>query len=100
MDCPFAYEGQTGKNGYSRGNEHLFDYERKNKNSVLWKHCQLKHENVEQNFSMDIIDRCRGDPTKRQILEAVHINNKDALTSMNDRSEWNFVNIPRIQITN
>ena len=99
-ECPFAYEGQTGKNGYSRGNEHMFDYESKNKNSVLWKHCQLKHENVEQNFSMDIIDRCRGDPTKRQILEAVHINNKDALTSMNDRSEWNFVNIPRIQITN
>ena len=41
--CNFSYKGQTGKNRYSRGDEHLEDYRKKEAFSVMWKHCQKQH---------------------------------------------------------
>ena len=73
--CSFSYNGQTGKNGYSRGDEHIEDYRKKEAFSVMWKHCQKQHLGIKQKFTMEIVDKCRGDPTKRQILEAIRIQN-------------------------
>ena len=47
---------------------------------------------------MCVLDRVRGDATKRQILEAVRLQNAPAETSMNSRGEWNTARVPRIQI--
>ena len=96
--CKFSYTGQTGKNGYTRGNEHLEDYRKKDACSVMWKHCQNSHVGKKQKFSMEVVDRCRGDPTKRQILEAIRIKNSDVASSMNDRNEWNFVVVPQATV--
>ena len=66
-----VYFGETHANGYTRGMEHLNDYRYKRADSVMWKHCVKKHDGEEQEFEMRIIDYVRGDPTKRQILEAI-----------------------------
>ena len=45
-------EGETGKNGYTRGGQHADDYEKKRESSTLWKHCVSKHGGQEQKFEM------------------------------------------------
>ena len=64
----------------------------------MWNHCVKCHNNEEQEFGMKVKDYVRDDPTKRQILDAVRIKDCPADRRMNDRSEWNFVLMPRITI--
>ena len=97
-DCNYKYTGHTSSNAYTRGLKHVDEYVNKRKQSPLWKHCQKIHNNEEQIFQMNTIDRCRNDPTKRQILEALRIQKMDPETSMNERTEWNVVKVPHIQI--
>ena len=49
---------------------------------------------------MEIVDRVRNDPTKRQILEAVRMQRVPDNLQMNSKSEWNTTKIPRILINN
>ena len=98
--CEYVYNGQTSKNGFTRGGEHIQDFEKKRDESVLLKHCNEKHAGSKQKFSMEITNVCRNDPTKRQILEAIHINKTAPALRMNDRSEWNYVSMPRATISN
>ena len=71
------YHGETHTNGYTRGSQHLSDYQYRREGSVLWKHCVKKHNGVEQDFEMRIVDQVRSDPTKRLILEAVRIDESE-----------------------
>ena len=66
--------------------------------SVMRNHCRKKHDGVEQQFGMTVRDYIRNDPTKRQISEAVRIKNCPPEKRMNERSEWNYVLMPRINI--
>ena len=93
------YHGETHSNGNTRGGEHLTDYQNKRSHSVLWKHCQKKHNSEEQDFNMKVIDYVRGDPTKRQILEAVRINGVPEGKRINDKKEWVVGRIPTIAVT-
>ena len=97
-ECQYEYGGQTGQNTYTRGKKHLSDLEKKSEESALWKHCVNVHQSEVQRFDMKVMDRCRNDPTKRQILEAVRIHRLPEDRIMNSRSEWNTTRIPRIQI--
>ena len=97
-ECSYAYTGQTGQNAYTRGNAHIDDYNKKKEDSALWKHCVNVHNSQNQIFEMSVVDKCRNDPTKRQILEAVRLQRAPENTSMNSRSEWNTARVPRIQI--
>ena len=99
VNCQFRYNGQTSQNGYSRGGEHLDDYRLKKDKTVMWEHCQQQHTGIQQTFSMEVVDKCRNDPTKRQILEGIHIQNTNPLESMNMRNEWNSAQVPRITVT-
>ena len=65
----------------------------------MWKHCQKKHNSEEQDFNMKVIDYVRGDPTKRQILEAVRINGVPEGKRINDKKEWVVGRIPTIAVT-
>ena len=67
--------------------------------SVMWKHCEKKHEGVEQQIEMKIMDYVRGDPTKRQIMEAVRINNVPESARINDKKEWIVGKIPTVTVT-
>ena len=97
-NCEFEYTGQTGQNGFTRGSDHLDDYRLKKTESPLWKHCMNCHGGELQTFEMTIIDRCRGDATKRQILESLRIQRVPVDRSMNSRAEWNTARIPRVEI--
>ena len=97
--CRFEYIGQTGKNGYTRGKKHIDDYRQKRECSALWKHCIQEHGGEMQKFEMKIEDKCRNDPTKRQILEAIRIQKLPRELIINGRSEWNSAKIPRMQIS-
>ena len=48
---------------------------------------------------MKVVDRCRNDPTKRQILEAIRIQQVPKELVMNGKSEWNSMRIPHIRVT-
>lgn len=99
-DCRYEYTGQTGQNGYTRGDKHQKEYQQKLEKSALWKHCVNVHNGECQTFQMEIVDRVRNDPTKRQILEAVRMQRIPDNLQMNSKSEWNTTKIPRIQINN
>ena len=94
-----VYNGETHGNGFSRGGEHLTDYRYKRGHSVMWKHCEKKHDGVEQQFEMKIMDYVRGDPTKRQIMEAVRINSIPESSRINDKKEWIVGKIPTVTVT-
>ena len=94
-----VYNGETHKNGYSRGGEHLTDYQYKRGHSVMWKHCEKRHDGQEQEFDMKVMDYVRGDPTKRQILEAVRINGVEESARINDKKEWIVGKIPTVTVT-
>ena len=97
-ECPFKYHGQTSSNAYTRGVKHIEDLEKK-REKPLWKHCVNEHNGEKRNFEMKIITQCRNDATKRQIIEAIWIRNTDSKITI-ERSEWNDVRIPRIEINN
>ena len=94
-----VYNGETHSNGITRGGEHLNDYHHKRSHSVMWKHCQKKHNGVEQEFKMKVVDYVRGDLTKRQILDAARINNVREAMRINDKKEWIAGRVPTITVT-
>ena len=49
------YEGETGRNGYSRGKEHLSGLKNEVGGNPLWKHCSIQHESTEAKFVMKIV---------------------------------------------
>ena len=98
-DRESVYYGETHANAYTRGKEHVSEYRRKQKNSVLWKHCVKQHNGEEQEFEMKVVDFARGDPTKRQILEAVRINEMHIEKRMNDKKEWIVGKLPSVSVT-
>ena len=96
--CDSVYNGETGKNGFSRGKKHDDDLTNCRDSSALWKHCVQKHGGTIQKFEMTIQDRARGDSMKRQILESIRIQTIPEDKSLNGRSEWNSARVPRATI--
>ena len=94
-----VYNGETFKNTFGRGKEHLDDYEKKRSKSVMWKHCLKKHDGIPQRFNMRVVDSPRRDPMMRQILEAMHINELPENKRMNDKKEWNIGKLPVFEVT-
>ena len=41
-----TYAGETGRNGYSRGKEHLDALRLEDEENPLWKHCLIEHGGV------------------------------------------------------
>ena len=100
-DCGGStYYGETNGNAYTRGLEHINDYEHERTNSVMMKHCRKKHEGERQQFEMRVTDYVRKDPTKRQIMEAIRINREVEDKRINDRREWIVGKIPTVTIGN
>ena len=97
-DCNYEYTGQTNHNGYTRGERHLQEYRQQHGKGALWNNCANVHNGDQRAFTMSIVDRCRNDPTKRQILESVRMQRIPEEIQMNSRSEWNTTRIPRIRI--
>ena len=96
--CTGVYNGETGRNAYTRGIKHQDDYNKEIEGSAMWKHCLTHHEGQRQRFEMKVQDRVRNDATKRQILEAVRIERTEQGRRMNSRGEWGANRVPRIEV--
>ena len=88
--CGAKYYGESARNAYTRGQEHLNDYRKRNKQSVLWRHVCEKHSDDETppECTMCVTNIRRNDATLRQITEGVHINRTPAELLMNNKQEW------------
>ena len=91
-NCCGLYNGESNRNGYSRGFEHLRDSKIHTvdgvENSVILKHAWQVHDGKDIKVKMKIVGSFRGDPTGRQVAEAILIRNTPESISMNSKSEY------------
>ena len=89
------YEGESGKNGYTRGRQHLDSLRRRDEENALWKHCIVEHNGELAEFSMKTIgvfSSCLA----RQINEAVRIAMSKSDCIMNSKSEFHQAPLVRV----
>ena len=89
------YDGESGRNAYSRGLEHSNALRLEVEDSPLWKHCQLEHGGVKQTFYMEAL-RNFSSCLQRQVNEAVRITSSKADFIMNSKSEFHQAPIVRV----
>ena len=77
-ECNRKYRGQTGNSAHERINQHFNDWERKLDTCPLYRHSNLYHNGSDFPIKVKILKTCFGDPTLRNITEAVLI---DELTT-------------------
>ena len=93
-----TYEGETGRNAFTRGQEHQEGLRQKSEKSPLWKHCVNEHSSQEADFSMQVIrfhNSCLG----RQVHEAVRITRTEAEIILNSKSEFHQAPLVRVVST-
>ena len=93
-----SYKGETGRNAYSRGVEHLDCLEANDEEkSVLWLHS-IHHQQSRRDvkYSMKVTGAFQ-DPLDRQIMEKIQIQNFKGPVLMNRRSEMGGVRVERMQ---
>ena len=93
-----AYKGESGRNAYSRGIEHLEYLEANDEDkSVLWLHSIHHHQRrPDVKYSMKVTGTFQ-DPLDRQIMEKIQIQNFKGPVLMNRRSEMGGVRVERMQ---
>ena len=93
-----VYKGETGRNAFCRGEEHLDYLEASDEDkSVLWLHSVHHHQSRQGvNYSMRVTKAFK-EPLDRQIMERVQIQNFKGPVLMNRRTEMGGVRVERIQ---
>ena len=89
------YEGETGRNPFTRGLEHQEDLKNEHEDSPLWKHCTLKHEGEKVDFSMKAL-RSFKSPLMRQVNEPVRISSSRADMLLNSKNEFHQAPLTRL----
>ena len=91
-----VYYGETGRNAYSRGKEHLEKLTAKDaENSVLWLHSVHHHQGRDDvNYTMEVV-KSYNEPLDRQLMERVKISNFKGEVLMNRRTEMGGVRVER-----
>ena len=91
-----AYKGESGRNAFTRGGEHLDALEARDEDkSVLWLHSVHHHQSrVDVPFKMRITGSFF-DPLDRQLQERVNITNFKGAILMNRRNEMGGVRVER-----
>ena len=74
-----VYDGETGRNGMTRGNDH------QKPNTWLHKHVKNVHGNTVPNFKMEIVRKFQHDPLARQVCESIMLKSRLKEESLNDR---------------
>ena len=94
--CKRKYRGQTGNSAYERTSQHFEYWMRKLEGSPLYKHEQLYHDGIVFPVNMKITKRCFGDPMKRQIAEAVLIDELTDEQTMKSKNEWSYIRLAKV----
>ena len=79
--------------------EHIRNWEMKEDDSCLHKHSLECHEGGVFQLDLKLVARCYGAPTTRMITESVHIEELPEENSMNAKSEWTYVRLPRVVVS-
>ena len=90
-----TYAGETGRNGFSRGREHLDALRLEDEENPLWKHRLSEHGGQKAEFSMTVVGRffsC----LVRQVNEAVRIEMSEADCVMNSKAEFHQSPLVRV----
>ena len=92
------YFGETGRNGFTRGGEHLSNKEADDENKSVLKLHAIHHHNgrADVNFSMKVIG-LHSNSLDRQVAERVNIENFRGEILMNRRNEMGGVRLERMQ---
>ena len=98
--CGGRYIGETSRNGFTRGREHMEGIVKKNKESPFVVHSEERHgERAKlEDYKMKITGMYGGDATKRQVAEAIKIQHTQGQELINRQDEWRQVRLPRIQM--
>ena len=100
-ECEDQYIGETARNGYSRGKEHLNSLAKQSDDSVLYRHIKEKHhDNSTQipKFKMTILSNHKT-ALDRQVAEAVLIGRVPHDKLMNKKNEWGHAKVVRSTLT-
>ena len=81
-----VYIGETARNLYTRGREHLQNYEKRTAESFIYKHQQENHNGAEANFKAKVKYSFQ-DCLTRQIAEGVAIRRSNGQV-LNTKAEW------------
>ena len=98
VDAKNKYRGWTGRSTHERFNEHFDKWRRRDEDSVLWKHSVEHHNSGDFPIEVKILERCFGRPTKRMITEVVLIEEMEESESMNNKAEYGYVKVPRVNV--
>ena len=91
------YSVKSGRNGFSRGEEHLANQEAADENKSILKLNSIHHHNGrEENFTMKVTD-VHSSCLDRQVTERVNIENFQGPILMNRRSEMGRMRVDRMQ---
>ena len=98
--CGDFYIGETGRNAYTRGLEHLEGIRKRSEESVFHKHSVDSHGGSlePKDFVMRVTGVYGGDATKRQVAEAIRIQHAQGPKLLNRRDEWRQLELPRIEL--
>ena len=84
-DRKAIYEGESGRNAYTRGLEHQADLKNEDDDSPLWKHCSLELNAVQVEFAMKAL-RGFNSYLERQVNEALRVTGSPADVILNSQN--------------
>ena len=67
-----TYTGETSRNTYTRGKEHLASLDNSDEGSVMWKHSKEKHGSHIPNFYMSVTGQFKNDAMKTDFRSCEH----------------------------
>ena len=97
-DCGRLYRGQTCRCMYERCKEYLEAWIAMEDDCPLQRHANLHHNGGHFEASIRIIAECYGRPSRRMITEAVMIDEIPNDMTMNNKSEWTYVKLAKVQV--
>ena len=89
------YFGESHRNLYSRGREHIKKYERGDESSFMFRHQVEKHGSNPVEYEMKVFKTFR-DPLSRQVTEAVLIKNHQG-ELLNSKSEFHQPSLIKVR---
>ena len=95
-ECDCVYIGETARNAYSRGVEHLKALQKREKNSVLHRHNTEAHTDSTPRYYM-VVNGYHDTPLNRQTTEADKIKNTPYV--INNKTEWASQGTVGVQLT-
>ena len=97
-ECNSRYIGETGKNTYTRINQHIASGVNDTKDSIINRHQREKHEGREVGYTAKVVKTYPKSAMRRQITESIYINKTPRNLRINNATEWNVIHIPRLNI--